>query len=178
MPTVLLQEIRDLLTAFLTAINQKIEAALDKLNNIDTNVDAIADDDADIKTTNASIDNKLTTTNSELDTLNGKMDTNNAYLGDIKTNTGAVITPISQIKLNTDTIVANTNQIAADAHQVQLDTAVIAINTGKAAEYDEDTATNTLNIYNKVLTIASDTTQMRADNQEIIDILNQIYDKL
>ena len=56
--------------------------------------------------------------------------------------------------------------------------ATIATNTGTCATYDEDTATNTLNIYNKITTIASDTTQMRADNQTIIAILNQIYDKM
>ena len=54
----------------------------------------------------------------------------------------------------------------------------IATNTGAAAASDDATATNTHNIYNKIVTMASDTTQMRADNQTIISILNQIYDKL
>ena len=50
----------------------------------------------------------------------------------------------------------------------------IATNTGTAASFDEDVATNTLNCYNKLVTIASDTTQMRADNQQIISLLQQI----
>ena len=44
MPTVLLQEIRDLLTAFLTAINTKIEQALSKLDSLKDTADEIKDD--------------------------------------------------------------------------------------------------------------------------------------
>ena len=54
----------------------------------------------------------------------------------------------------------------------------ISTNCGKTAAFTEDTATNTLNIYDKIVTIASDTTDIRATNRAIIDILNQIYDKL
>lgn len=188
MPTVLLQEIRDLLTAFLTAINQKIEAILTSLQNVEDDVDEIkddvdqiADDVAVIKENSnslpvieqhtTSIDNKLTQTNIKLDAANG-------YLSDIKDNTGAIVTPVNKIKQNTDTLVSNSNSITDDVHDLSNYAAEIADHTGAAAAFDEDTATNTLNIYNKVVTIASDTTQMRADNQVIIAILNQIYDKL
>ena len=52
--------------------------------------------------------------------------------------------------------------------------ATISANTGATAGFAEDCATNTLDIYDKVVTIASDTTQMRSDNQIIIDLLQQL----
>ena len=55
MPTVLLREIRDLLTAFLTAINTKIEAMLEKIGNIEEDVDNMATDVSDIKDDAAAI---------------------------------------------------------------------------------------------------------------------------
>lgn len=163
MPTVLLQEIRDLLTTFLTAINTKIEAILTKLDALDE-LDDMADDIADIADAADSIDSKLNNTNS--------------YLFDIKENTGAVVTPTVNIKTNTDTLVTNSTGIKNDLDSIIQYLPTISTNSGKTAAYTEDTATNTLDIYNKVVTMASDTTQMRADNQTIIQILNQIYDKL
>ena len=56
--------------------------------------------------------------------------------------------------------------------------ATIATNTGSTAASTDDTATNTLNTYNKVVTIASDTTQMRADMSTIIGLLQDIYAKM
>lgn len=188
MPTVLLQEIRDLLTAFLTAINQKIEALLDKVSNIDENVDDIKDDVHDIKgdvhdikedcdhipsidISTQSIDTKLTNTNLKLDTANG-------YLSDIKDNTGSLVTPVGQIKNNTDILAANSTPMKNDIHDISQYMNVISTNTGKCAAFTEDTATNTQDIYDKIVTMASDTTQIRANGATIIAILNQIYDKL
>ena len=188
MPTVLLQEIRDLLTAFLTAINTKIEAMLAKLGNIEEDVDNMATDVSDIKddvdaiktnsdslpvieTNTTSIDGKLTNVNLKLDTANG-------YLSDIKDNTGAVVTPVQNIKLAVDSIKSNSDAMSDDLEDINNFMSVISTNTGKCAGFDEDTATNTLNIYDKIVTIASDTTDIRATNRAIIDILNQIYDKI
>ena len=54
----------------------------------------------------------------------------------------------------------------------------ISTNTGHTAAFSEDSATYLREIADRLQLISSDTTQMRADNQTIIDILNQIYDKL
>ena len=54
----------------------------------------------------------------------------------------------------------------------------VSANVGSCAAYDEDTATNTHEMAARLQLISSDTTQMRADNQTIIAILNQIYDKM
>ena len=54
----------------------------------------------------------------------------------------------------------------------------IATSSGVAAAFAEDCATNGLNILDKVTTIASDTTQLRADNTVVKSDLNKIYDAL
>ena len=52
----------------------------------------------------------------------------------------------------------------------------ISSNVGVTAAYSEDIATNTLNTLDKVITIASDTTQIRSDNTTIKADLDKIYD--
>ena len=54
----------------------------------------------------------------------------------------------------------------------------IADNTGDAAAFAEAIATNTLNTYNKVVTIASDTTDMRTNMLLIVDLLQHIKGKI
>lgn len=54
----------------------------------------------------------------------------------------------------------------------------IATSSGVAAAFAEDCATNGLNILDKVTTIASDTTQLRADNTVVKSDLDKIYDAL
>ena len=51
---------------------------------------------------------------------------------------------------------------------------VIATNTGTTATYTEEIATNTLNSDNKLATISGDTTQIVADNNTIIGLLQDI----
>ena len=177
MPTILLQEIRDLLTAFLTAINTKIEQALAALSsisetasNIKNNTDDIKEDTDSLVSTTQSIDGKLDV----LSSLSDKLD----VLEDIKDNTGVVLTPINNIKIDADSIKADSAIIASSTTVIKNNISSIATAAGQAAAFDEDTATNTQNIYDKIVTIASDTTQQRADLSQIITILNEINSKL
>lgn len=158
--TKLLQQIRDYLYQMLGQIDTYLSAMSDDVAAIKTNSDSLPD----IETAVESADTKLTTTNSELD-----------Y---IKLNTGAIVTPITSIKLNSDSMKADLAAMAADLSVIENYMNTISTNSGTAAAFDEDIATNTLNTYGKVTTIASDTTQMRADMSTIIGILNDIYDKL
>lgn len=107
---------------------------------------------------------------------------------DINDNTDTIVSLDSSIKDNTDILVANTGAIKNSSQATSVNTAAIAsdttvirnnintisVNSGKTAAFTEDTATNTLNILDKVTTIASDTTQMRSDNQVIIANTNDI----
>lgn len=205
MPTILLQEIRDLLAgfitqviSFLTGLLNTLEAVKDDtaaiventntLPDIKENTDVlpdIADDTSAITVSTAnienlsmsidlhagSLDNKATTANNWLQLLNEKGN-------EISGNTAAIVTPIQRINENVLSIKNNSDAMRSKVDTMAQYIPVISDNTGRAAAYAEDTATNTLDIYNKIVTMASDTTQMRADNQNIIAILNQIYDKL
>lgn len=163
MPTILLQEIRDLLTAFFTAIGSKIELIAEKLgllDSIDENIGDIKEDTDAIMSYVESIDVKST----------------NLY--DIKDNTGAIVTPIANMKTAVDTINSNTATVKDKITDISGYMNTISSNTGAIAGFSDDTATNTLNIYNKVVTIASDTTQLRADMQVIIALLQSIDGKV
>lgn len=158
--TKLLQQIRDYLYQM--------------LGQIDTYLSSMATDVADIKANSDSLPDIETA----VESADAKLDTTNSHLDYIKINTGAVVTPTANIKLNTDAMKADLAAIASDIDIIESYMNTISTNTGTAASFDEDIATNTLNTYGKVTTIASDTTQMRADMSTIIGILNDIYDKL
>lgn len=149
MPTILLQEIRDLLTSFFNWFVDQITHQNETIDDIKDNTDDIKDNTDDIVT-------------------------NTDHLPDIDTN-------ISSIKSNTDLIINIQNELSSietdiDALAVQIPSVVT--NTGTTATYAQIIATNTLNIYNKVTTISEDTTQMRADNQVIIGLLNDLLNEL
>ena len=107
---------------------------------------------------------------------------------DINDNTDIIVSLDSAIKDNTDILVANTGAIKNSSQATSTNTAAIAsdttvirnnintisVNSGKTAAFSEDTATNTLNILDKVTTIASDTTQIRSDNQVLISNTNDL----
>lgn len=170
MPTILLQEIRDLLSTFFGLIGSKLEAILDKLGLLDTiesdltsindNVNDIGEDVGVIKSDTTSIDIKC------------------SQLADIKTNTGSIVTPIANVKTAVDTINTNTNLIRQCEQDISAYMNTISSNTGSIRAFTDDTATNTLNIYDKVVTIASDTTQLRADMSTIITLLQSIDSKI
>lgn len=192
MPTVLLEKILELLTNWSAHINEALQNMLDKLTEANSTLDNIADDTDDINSTTTSIDvtttaisgkidvtnAKIDLTNQKLDITNQKLDTANGTLVDIKTNTGSVIAPVNNIKNNTDAIKAADETSAAKLTSIENNINTISVNSGKTAAFTEDTATDVHEIAERLQLISSDTTQMRADNQVIIDILNQIYDKL
>lgn len=167
MPTVLLRMIYDLLTKTFIELGQKIEDILDKLGlleEIKEDTGAIKDDVSDIKD-----DVGLIATDTATIVSNTT---------DIKTNTGAVVTPVNQIRNSVVTISANVANMDDNIESIENAIGTISTNVGRCAGFDEDIATNTLNTYNKVVTIASDTTQMRADNQVIIGLLQDILTEL
>ena len=97
---------------------------------------------------------------------------------DIRDNTGAIITPITQIKTNTDSIKTDVTQIKTDTGIIKNNVNSIATSAGSAAAFAEDCATNTLDIVDKVTTIASDTTQIRADQITLDNDLDKIYNAI
>lgn len=80
----------------------------------------------------------------------------------IKSNAIQINNKLTTIQTNSTTIANNSGSIATSA--------------GTAAAFAEDCAINGLNILNKVTTIASDTTQMRADNVVVKSDLDKIYE--
>ena len=70
-----------------------------------------------------------------------------------------------------NTIVSKITSIDSNVSDINQYIPVISANAGESATYTQATATNTLNTYNKVTMISEDTTQLRADNQVIIGLL-------
>lgn len=165
---------------------------LDYLQSIDSTLTSILGVANDLKDLAISMDATLTSIDGHqdhisdtldlvkvaIDSINIKIDAANGYLADIKANTGAIITPINNIKLNSDTLVANSNYMKNDLSVVRNYIDDIADAAGASASFDEEIATNTLNTYNKVVTIASDTTDMRTNMMLIVDLLQQINGKI
>lgn len=174
MPTILLEKILEALTGFISTWGTFAQYVLDHLadifeklgllDDISDDLEAIKDDTQDIQ--------------ADVATIKGNTVTANGYLAQIQTNTGSVVTPVTQIKTNTDVIATNTQSIATSNTAIANQMSTVASAASTAAAFDEDIATNTLNTYNKVVTIASDTTQMRADNVVIIDLLQQILQNM
>ena len=101
---------------------------------------------------------------------------NTDSLPDIEDNTAAVITPINNIKTNTDSIASSNTAIANNTTAISNQGSAISTNVGRAAAYAEDCANNSLNILDKVTTIASDTTQIRTDTGNMSLEQSKIYD--
>lgn len=94
---------------------------------------------------------------------------------DIKDNTAAIITPIQSIKTNTDSIKTDVTTIKNDTAVIKNNSNSIATSAGTAAAFAEDCATNGLNILDKITTVASDTTQIRANGVTTNSNLNDLY---
>lgn len=146
MVTILLQQIIDILKEF-------FEGFVEWANTIGDKIAGIKEDTADISTSNNAI---------------------KANSDDIKDNTAAIITPVNSIKTNSDSIKTDTTTIKNTVGTMSNQLTTISTNVGSTAAFTEDTATNTLNILDKVTTIASDTTQIRADNQVLISNTNDL----
>ena len=174
MPTVLLEKIIEILSEFFVqfgswrlGIAQTLTDIFERLGLIEE----IGDDVEDIKSSTSNIENdtsfiKTNTTNA------------NSYLSSISTNTGSVVTPTTQIKGNTDTIVTKISGIDTNTTVIANNMSTIATAASTAASFDEDIANNTLDIYNKVVTCVSDTTQIRADLATVIDLLQQMLNRM
>lgn len=183
---------------YLQAIIDKLELLddindkLDYLESIDVTLTSILGVANDLKDLAISMDATLTSIDNHqnhisdtldlvkvaIDSINTKIDAVNGYLADIKTNTGAIITPINNLKISSDTLVSNSNYMKNDLHKVSEYIDNIADNTGDSAAFAEQIATNTLNAYNKIVTIASDTTDLRTNMLLIVDLLQQINNKI
>lgn len=101
------------------------------------------------------------------------VDTNN-----ISANTNRIVSSNEFIKLNAIQINNKLTTIQTNSTTIANNSGSIATSAGTAAAFAEDCATNGLNILDKVTTIASDTTQMRADNAVVKSDLDKIYDAI
>ena len=114
----------------------------------------------------------------DLNNTASDIELNTDPIPEIRDNTGAIITPITQIKTNTDSIKTDATQIKTDTGIIKNNANSIATSAGSAAAFAEDCATNTLDIVDKVTTIASDTTQIRADQITLDNDLDKIYEAI
>ena len=114
----------------------------------------------------------------DLNNTASDIELNTDPIPEIRDNTGAIITPITQIKTNTDSIKADVTQIKTDTGIIKNNANSIATSAGAAAAFAEDCATNTLDIKDKITTIASDTTQLRADSANITADVSSINQAL
>lgn len=178
MPTVLLEKIIEILSEFFIqfaawrlGIAHTLTDIFERLGLIEEIGNDVEDIVEDIKASTASIEN---------DTSLIKTNTSNAnsYLSSISTNTGSVVTPTTQIKGNTDVIVTKVSGIDNNTTVIANNMSTIATAASTAASFDEDIANNTLDIYNKIVTCVSDTTQMRTDMATVIDLLQQILNRM
>lgn len=115
----------------------------------------------------------------------GLIEEQTEYIDDISENTDSIAENTLGIKTDTGVMKITLNNANARLTQIYSDTSTIKNNSGSiatsagtAAAFAEDCATNGLNILDKVTTIASDTTQMRADNAVVKSDLDKIYDAI
>ena len=97
---------------------------------------------------------------------------------DIKDNTAAVITPISNINTNVSAIAPDVATIKTDTAVIKNNANSIMISSGQTAAYAEDIADNTLDCKNRLVTIGSDTTQIRADSGSLAADVSEIKNTL
>ena len=101
-----------------------------------------------------------------------------ADTADIKDNTAAVITPIGAINSNVSAIASDVGTIKSDTAVIKNNAGSIATSSGLTAAYTEDIADNTLDCKNRLVTIGSDTTQIRTDSDSIAADVSEIKNTL
>lgn len=113
------------------------------------------------------------------------IETETAYLpdiksntDDIKSNTGAVVTPVSNINDNVSTIKSDTTSIKNTVNSMSNQMGTISTNVGTASAFAEDCANNTLNCANRLVTMSSDTTQIRTNSNTVVNDLSDIKQAL
>lgn len=146
----LLQMIYDLLSGWFTSFTSHATAVMEKLNLIEDDTDTIVSNTSDIAD-----------------------DTN-----DIKDNTGAIITPVQSIKTNTDSIKTDTTTIKNNVSTMTNQLGTISTNVGTCSAFTEDVANNTLDIKNRIVTIGSDTTQLRSNSNTVVTDMSKVYEAL
>ena len=92
----------------------------------------------------------------------------------VNNNIQLIYTQARYIKDNTDLMKTDTANISSKTDLISNNIGTISTNTGRAASFAEDCANNTLDIDQKITSIASDTTQIRSDNQTLISNTNDI----
>ena len=97
---------------------------------------------------------------------------------DIKDNTAAVITPISNINTNVSAIAPDVAAIKTDTAVIKNNANAIMTSSGQTAAFAEDIADNTLDCKNRLVTIGSDTTQIRADSGSLAADVSEIKNTL
>lgn len=97
---------------------------------------------------------------------------------DIKYNIDNLVTSNQIIVSNTQGINNRLMSIDPNVTAIKNNVGTISANAGITAAFAEDIATNTMNTLDKVTTIASDTTQIRANGNTANEILSDIYDLL
>ena len=111
----------------------------------------------------------------------GLIEEQTEYIDDISDNTDSIAQNTLGIKSDTGGMRITLNNANARLAQIYSDTSTIknnvgsiSTNTGTTAAFSEDIATNTLNTLDKVTTIASDTTQMRSNTNNIYSDVDEI----
>lgn len=146
----LLQMIYDLLSGWYNSFTSHALAVMDKLNLIETDTASIKNSASDIK----------------------------SNTDDIKDNTGAIVTPVQSIKTNTDSIKTDTTTIKNNVATMTNQLGTISTNVGTCSAYAEDVANNTLDIKDRIVTIGSDTTQIRSNTNTVVTDLDKVYEAL
>ena len=110
---------------------------------------------------------------------------NTDSLPDIKDNTDSIKNDTSNIKSLTQTNTTNTtlihnkvNTIKDTTNVISNNVSSIATSSGTAAAFAEDIANNTLDMDSRLVTIGSDTTQIRADSGNLAADVAEIKDTL
>lgn len=120
------------------------------------------------------IGDKIASIKTNTDNLPGiKADT-----ADIKDNTAAVISPINSINANVSSISSDVGSIKTDTAAIKNNAGSIATSSGATAAFAEDIANNTLDCKNRLVTIGSDTTQIRTDSDSIAADVTEIKNTL
>ena len=110
---------------------------------------------------------------------------NTDSLPDIKTNTDTIADDTTSIKYDVNTLATRASQIYNRVNSIDQTTTYIknysqsiATSSGTTAAFAEDIANNTLDMDSRLVTIGSDTTQIRADSGNLAADVAEIKDTL
>lgn len=171
MVTVLLEQIIKILSGWVDSFTTWAENMFSKLGLIEEDLNDIYNDVGNISQDTSIINSNTTLTTGYVNNI--KTDTN-LILGNIQTTKNDV----HDIKNSAHNIDQNTGMIKLVINGFDNKLTTINTNSGVTAAYIQEVATNTLNSYNRLVTMSSDTTQIRANGITTNQILTDIYDLL